>query len=548
VYFLEVRPFREDILKLPGGEGGKCYRLLSELTGLIDRQQQIIRETYRFVQRPPDKTDLERQDRKKLSSAESDLSDASRHLYATIASELENQPVGEVLDHLAGAESWLKRAATSLDESLMPEAQGHERTALTELVATRKMFQKAITDHPDAFKNSDDEEPTPVAEAAGKLKQIEEFRNETKAAQEFVKRTQEKQQALATRAANSSRTEQPKLADEESELAKSFEEFSVQHPQPFRDVTNETARAQKAMTDSEGALRKSSTSSGLTAMLAAEELRRLQGAMQDQSLSRQLTDAYKLKQLLDEQIAQVQQLADKPDALSARQIDRMTADAKETTSQLKKLADEPPTRDVFGPPLRNALGGAQKQALDSKLDALAQAQGDDATKKSAGEARESLGRISKAFEQSQPQALQQARKIDPLKDSAADALERGLAQLQSLLTQMQNGHETPAEDQQKQRHEAFGLLQGSLRELYEKDDRSDKLLLLLERELKDDTKPLNAIALQKLMDEIKNFSIEFGDAQRKKPDEPEVTHIDPSRLPPAYRDRIERYFKRLSEQ
>ena len=26
VYFLEVRPFREDILKMPGGEGGKAYK------------------------------------------------------------------------------------------------------------------------------------------------------------------------------------------------------------------------------------------------------------------------------------------------------------------------------------------------------------------------------------------------------------------------------------------------------------------------------------------------------------------------------------------
>jgi len=26
VYFLEVRPFREDILKMPGGEGGKAYQ------------------------------------------------------------------------------------------------------------------------------------------------------------------------------------------------------------------------------------------------------------------------------------------------------------------------------------------------------------------------------------------------------------------------------------------------------------------------------------------------------------------------------------------
>ena len=32
IYFLEVRPFREDIAKMPGGEGGKAYGGLNELT------------------------------------------------------------------------------------------------------------------------------------------------------------------------------------------------------------------------------------------------------------------------------------------------------------------------------------------------------------------------------------------------------------------------------------------------------------------------------------------------------------------------------------
>ncbi|HSF39705.1 MAG TPA: hypothetical protein VLT87_07925, partial [Thermoanaerobaculia bacterium] len=55
VYFLEVRPFKEDIRKLPGGEGGKAFKALNELTGLIDRQKHVIRETHRFLGRSYDK-------------------------------------------------------------------------------------------------------------------------------------------------------------------------------------------------------------------------------------------------------------------------------------------------------------------------------------------------------------------------------------------------------------------------------------------------------------------------------------------------------------
>ena len=52
VYFLEVRPFREDILKMPGGEDGQGYRCLNEITALIGRQQHIIRQTHQHVRSP----------------------------------------------------------------------------------------------------------------------------------------------------------------------------------------------------------------------------------------------------------------------------------------------------------------------------------------------------------------------------------------------------------------------------------------------------------------------------------------------------------------
>ena len=54
VYFLEVRPFREDILKMPGGESGEAYQCLSELSALISRQQHVIRQTHQHLQNPPD--------------------------------------------------------------------------------------------------------------------------------------------------------------------------------------------------------------------------------------------------------------------------------------------------------------------------------------------------------------------------------------------------------------------------------------------------------------------------------------------------------------
>ena len=63
VYFLEVRPFHEDILKMPGGESGEAYRCLNELTALINRQQHVIRQTHQHVQKPQEQPNLQAQDR-----------------------------------------------------------------------------------------------------------------------------------------------------------------------------------------------------------------------------------------------------------------------------------------------------------------------------------------------------------------------------------------------------------------------------------------------------------------------------------------------------
>src|SRR5438132_1736849 len=108
---MEVRPFREDILKMPGGEGGKAYQCLNELSLLINRQQHVIRQTHQHVQKPPEQENLRQQDRKKLADAEQDLGDSAEHLYAKMIAEMENRPIGEALDNLAKAQESLERAS-----------------------------------------------------------------------------------------------------------------------------------------------------------------------------------------------------------------------------------------------------------------------------------------------------------------------------------------------------------------------------------------------------------------------------------------------------
>ena len=465
VYFLEVRPFREDILKMPGGEHGKAYESLNELSTLIGRQQHVIRQTHQHVQNPPPQEKLQAQDRKKLSDAESDLSDSAQHLYAKMAAKMENAPIGEALDNLAKAEKSLDRASKLLGDNVMGEAQGRERNALAELVAARKIFQKAVSDNPKAFDDPKEDEPTPIADSAKKLTEMAEFRDEAKAAQEFVQKSLEQQRNLE-REAVSPRRDASRLGQQEQQLAQALEDFEQQHPQVFTNTEAESKQAQEAMDQAAQALQKRTGGARAAVQQATEQLSKLNDAMRDRSAEQQLAQAYRLKQMLDQQIQTLGKCAN-PSAgpggsASEAEVKQAAGDAHETVNQLKKLAEQEPTRDAFGQPLRDSLSGQNKVDLDAKLSRLQQAQDPADRQQRAGEAQQSLSKVSKAFENSEPKAMQMAHRSDSLKPDQQESFNVGLAQLQSLLKQQQSNRKMSSQDQKSQGREALLNLRSGL--------------------------------------------------------------------------------------
>jgi hypothetical protein len=554
VYFLEVRPFREDILKMPGGEGGEAYQRINEMTSLINRQQHVIRQTHQHIQQPPTQPNLEAQDRKKLSSAETDLSESVEHLYAEMAA-MENKPIGEALDNLAKAEKSLTGASHSLDDNLMPDAQNRERSALTELVAARKMFQKAVSDNPEAFNGKsqqDDEPPPPVADQSKKLSEMAEFRNEARAAQDFVKKTLEQQKRLEQQARSPQRNDYSKLAMQEQQLKQSLQDFQQQHPQPFKNTQSESRQASDALSKAADALQRKSSDSRSATQEASKQLDQLSQAMQGQAAGQQLADAYRLKQMLDQEIRQFDQAAKQQGEPPKDDLQRTASQARETIEQLKKAAEQEPTRDSFGQPLRDALSGQNKMDLDMKLARLDRARTldqaqDSSTQQRAGDASQALSKVSKAFDQSQPPSLQAAHKSDSLKPNESDSFGQGVAQLESLRKQLEDQRPIKPEDQAKQTREAVANLQSGMRSQAGDEGQKQVILQQLDKISKDE-KPVDIGDLKKLLESLQHFSVENSERLAKKDDGPEMTNIDPSRLPPAYRGRIQKYFQKLSEK
>ena len=143
--------------------------------------------------------------------------------------------------------------------------------------------------------------------------------------------------------------------------------------------------------------------------------------------------------------------------------------------------------------------------------------------------------------------MQMAQKSDSLKPGEQESYNQGMSELEGLLKQLQENKKLSPESQGKQGREALGNLRYGMRGLYGNNDRGTQLLAKLDQMLKGE-RPLDAEDLRSLINELQHFSVETADQMSKREDKPEVTNIDPTRLPPAYRGRIQKYFQKLSEK
>src|SRR5205823_9723781 len=189
----------------------------------------------------------------------------------------------------------------------------------------------------------------------------------------------------------------------------------------------ETENVEQALAKAAESMQQKNTGAKTNAQQALKELQKLGEAMRNKSEDRQLADAYKLKEMLDKEIQTFGQCQKSGDSLSSEALQKTIAETRETLKQLKSTAEQKPTRDAFGPKLRESLSDPNMTGLNWPLGELERAQDKETKEKAAGQAKEGLAKVSKAFTDSEPQALQQAQKSDSLKPSEQESLERGLA-------------------------------------------------------------------------------------------------------------------------
>jgi uncharacterized membrane protein YdfJ with MMPL/SSD domain len=225
-------------------------------------------------------------------------------------------------------------------------------------------------------------------------------------------------------------------------------------------------------------------------------------------------------------------------------VQQLVAETKSTLQQLDQAASQEPTRGLVGDALREALNPENQAALESKLNDAARASQGPAQQQAAGEAKEGLQAVSNAFEQSLPAPLQLAMQGDALKPGDRSSAERGMAQMEQLNQRLQEGQPSRLDNQLWR--EALLNLRRAWSNKGSGNENPSAVAVLVEEALQDGD-PVTLERLRQLLDELRKFSAELKHSAEPEPEEVEITNIDPLRLPPAYRERIERYYRKLSE-
>ncbi len=146
-YFVEIVPGTEALKELPN----TGYKRLEELTDLIHRQQQVIRNTEAL-------TDANDTDQHKimdgLAEWEKTLASASRAVQEQLSTQLDQETLGKFTSSIEAASTDFSEAETALNERAQAEAEQTEESALMNLVDARHELANLIKNNPESFEDS----------------------------------------------------------------------------------------------------------------------------------------------------------------------------------------------------------------------------------------------------------------------------------------------------------------------------------------------------------------------------------------------------------
>jgi hypothetical protein len=366
IYFVEVRPLREEIEQLPGGVEGEPYRLLNELTNMIDAQQHTVRAAHRINHAPPDTTSA--QTIADLARTQDVMKTAVDYVRGSLPDAAELAPTLEQLNLAADS---FKQAAEQFQAGQTKEAELSAQKAIGQLAMARKEIHNAVKAHPDALpgpaRSSD-----PLADLSEQLMESEQVREQLRSAADQAALLAAEQRKLANQIKPCETTAHQQAADAERQLREKFDQFREEQSAACQRAGSQTAAAESALDDAAAAMEQLAAQhdnpkhqqANRAAAGATKALEQLAKSLEQQSWRQQIAQANQLQQAIDQQIKFLEELEQNPDGATQQEIDQATRDMQTATSELKEMAEDPATRGQFSDELREQLSDENKQRLD----------------------------------------------------------------------------------------------------------------------------------------------------------------------------------------
>ncbi|MEO6054332.1 MAG: hypothetical protein ABIP97_09990, partial [Chthoniobacterales bacterium] len=153
--------------------------------------------------------------------------------------------------------------------------------------------------------------------------------------------------------------------------------------------------------------------------------------------------------------------------------------------------------------------------------------------------------ILKAFEASQPSIMQGGQSAAQSQNSEG-GVGNAIQSLTSLIQRLEKGRKLDPEELKKQLTDAhLSLLQTTATPPEEVPQ-----LLAIANDLKSMSEKVDlnvdADSLRKLVDRLESFRVEMTDHKKVEKSDPELLSVDPAQAPKEFRERVRRYFEKLS--
>ncbi len=403
IYFIEVFPFREELDKLPGGSKGPAYELLSRLTGMIEHQQKVIRQTFREEHSPQPGPD-----RKKylqtLAKHEASLTESTQHLAAQLRSRLDNDAIEDLSEHLKRTTDTLEVATKSLQGNDAAKARRDETAALANLIAARKRVHELTLENPDAFQNPDDFADDSIELLRKKQEQADNLELQADEFDKLVK----KQRELVRRAAETQDAEElQKLADRQQALLETVERLMKEFPEESGmadGLQNEQRAAQQAMQRALEILDFELTDPAQLGKQqkalarAAAKMARLAEKMRRKAEEMQFAESMRLQRMLKKNIREYADVEKQPDRAARQDLEQTAGRTKDVLDELEKLTKRDTSEQQQKSEVGKVLEKQPREELEAQAEKLTTEDGDSEKQQLAGDIKQDLQKLSDALD------------------------------------------------------------------------------------------------------------------------------------------------------